>query len=171
MISAGQREPWSKIHSSEFDRRERRHVNQRGRCCGRRRRRDHVPHGAAETVHRHGSPSFSRLPARGVKFLASAVRARRQAGGREYRMESFCSAGRRESSTWALLVRPIELIGHRFHSTFRGSDWASTTWALRHRDMLRVCARAAASDEMSGHIVSERDNISGGNLLAWQFEP
>ena len=82
-------------------------------------------------------------------------------------MESFCSAGRRESSTWALLVRPIELIGHRF----RGSDWASTTWALRHRGMLRVCARAAASDEMSGHIVSECDNISGGNLLAWQCEP
>ena len=86
--------------------------------------------------------------------------------GDEY-MESFCSAGRRESSTWALLVRPIELIGHRF----RGSDWASTTWALRHRGMLRVCARAAASDEMSGHIVSERDNIPGGNLLAWQCEP
>ena len=37
--------------------------------------------------------------------------------------------------------------------------------------MLRVCARAAASDEMSGHIVSECDNISGGNLLAWQCEP
>ena len=63
-------------------------------------------------------------------------------------MESFCSAGRRESSTWALLVRPIELIGHRF----QGSDWASTTWALRYRGMLRVCARAAASDEMSGLI-------------------
>jgi hypothetical protein len=31
--------------------------------------------------------------------------------------------------------------------------------------MLRVSARVVAGDEMSGHIFSERDNISGGNLL------
>ena len=52
---------------------------------------------------------------------------------RQY-MESFCSAGRRESSIWALPVRAIELVGHRF----RGSDLASPIWALRRRDMLRV---------------------------------
>ena len=51
-------------------------------------------------------------------------------------MESFCSAGRRESSTWALPVRAIELVGHRF----RGSDLASPIWALRHRDMLHDIA-------------------------------
>ena len=93
--------------------------------------------------------------------------------GDEY-MESFCSAGRRESSTWAPLIRPIELIGYRF----RGSDWASTTWALRYRGMLRVCARAAASEACCVSAPARRrvtkcqpNNISGGNLLVWQCEP
>ena len=53
---------------------------------------------------------------------------------------TFHWAGAMESSTWALLVRAIEPIGHRF----RGSDLASPIWALRHRDMLRVCMHAGA---------------------------
>ena len=53
-----------------------------------------------------------------------AVAAVRQAGGRihcSFYMEFLLGSWRRESSTWALLVGAIELIGHRF----RGSDLAS----------------------------------------------
>ena len=94
----------------------------------------------------------------------------------------FSRHWRRESSTWALPARArsnssdtgqgqVLLLRSASGHRFRGSDLASPIWALRHRDMLRVCARAAASDEMSGHIVSELDNIPGGNRLAWQCEP
>ena len=52
------------------------------------------------------------------------------------------------------------LVGHRF----RGSDLASPIWALRHRDMLRVCMRARGGELRKFQV----GQLATGNLAEWE---